>query len=108
MSEKTTPSVGDCTTTELKHKLGQVGEKCSFGLGKHRAPWLSIAARNRYTPAEENARRAAAKLNHAGYETLVAPALPYGVTDFAAGFAGAISILDALVDFGRGRMRVSG
>ena len=42
--------------------------------------------------AEENARRAASRLRAEGVEALVAPALPYGVTDFAAGFAGAVSV----------------
>lgn len=42
--------------------------------------------------SEENAKRAAAALREKGIPTLVAPGLPYGVTDFAAGFSGAISI----------------
>lgn len=36
--------------------------------------------------------RAAARLAGRGVEALVAPALPYGVTDFAEGFAGAVSL----------------
>lgn len=48
--------------------------------------------------AEENARRAALRLRAEGVFAVVAPTLPYGVTDFAEGFAGAISIpADALV-----------
>ena len=42
--------------------------------------------------AEENARRAALWLRAEGIFTVIAPSLPYGVTDFAEGFAGAISI----------------
>ncbi len=42
--------------------------------------------------AEENAHRAAQTLRAEGVSALVAPTLPYGVTDFAAGFAGSISV----------------
>lgn len=38
------------------------------------------------------ADRAAARLSDGDHRALVAPAIPYGVTDYAAGFAGAISI----------------
>ncbi len=48
----------------------------------------------------ENAERAADALRSHNIPTLVAPPLPYGVTDFAAGFDGAISIpLDTMVSF---------
>jgi creatinine amidohydrolase len=36
--------------------------------------------------------RAVVRLAHDGHTALIAPAVPYGVTDYAAGFAGAISI----------------
>lgn len=42
--------------------------------------------------AEENARRSALRLRAEGIFAVIAPSLPYGVTDFAEGFAGAISI----------------
>lgn len=45
--------------------------------------------------AEENARRAALALRGAGVFALVAPTLPYGVTDFAAGFTGATTVPQA-------------
>lgn len=49
--------------------------------------------------AEENARRAAHVLRTRDVEAVVAPTLPFGVTDFARGFAGAISIApDTLAD----------
>lgn len=49
--------------------------------------------------ASRNALQAAEALRAAGTPALVAPALPYGVTDFAAGFAGAMSLPeDALVE----------
>lgn len=47
---------------------------------------------------EGAARRAVARLDEVGVEALVAPSVPYGVTDFAQGFPGAVSLpRDALV-----------
>lgn len=49
--------------------------------------------------AEENALRAARALCAVGVPAVVVPALPFGVTDFAAGFPGALSVpADALVE----------
>jgi creatinine amidohydrolase len=45
--------------------------------------------------SEENARRAAIALRELHVEAFVAPALPYGVTDFAAGFSGALTVPEA-------------
>jgi creatinine amidohydrolase len=42
--------------------------------------------------SEEAAARAAAALGDQGVATYVAPGIPYGVTDFAEGFAGAMSL----------------
>lgn len=42
--------------------------------------------------AAHNADRAARVLLDTGIEAVVAPALPYGVTDFSEGFAGAVSL----------------
>lgn len=42
--------------------------------------------------SEGAARRAAVRLGDAGLATWIAPAVAYGVTDFAAGFSGAISV----------------
>ena len=42
--------------------------------------------------SEASAERAAARLEDAGVRPFIAPAVPYGVTDFAAGFKGAVSI----------------
>jgi creatinine amidohydrolase len=42
--------------------------------------------------SEEAADRAAATLSERGVATYVAPSVPYGVTEFAAGFAGAVSV----------------
>ncbi len=45
----------------------------------------------------ETARRAALALRERGLAAFVAPALPYGVTDYAEGFAGAISLAAPMV-----------
>jgi creatinine amidohydrolase len=42
--------------------------------------------------SDEAARRAVASLRAAGVAAWIAPSVPYGVTDFAAGFAGAIGV----------------
>lgn len=42
--------------------------------------------------ADAVARRAAARLERAGRTAVLFPALPYGVTDFAAGFAGTVTL----------------
>lgn len=44
------------------------------------------------TIAQAQARRAAEVLTEAGVRAVVLPALPYGVTRFASGFAGALSL----------------
>lgn len=43
-------------------------------------------------------RRAAERLEARGWVPLVAPAVPYGVTEFAAGFPGAISVPPAVLE----------
>ena len=56
--------------------------------------------------SEIAAERAAQRLAAAGATALVAPTIPYGVTDFAAGFAGAISIdAPALIGYLRAVVR---
>jgi creatinine amidohydrolase len=42
--------------------------------------------------SEESSRRAARALRERGVAAWIAPSLPYGVTEFAAGFAGAIGV----------------
>lgn len=42
--------------------------------------------------SEENARRAAKELENQGVKALIAPSLAYGVTEYAQGFCGAISL----------------
>jgi creatinine amidohydrolase len=53
--------------------------------------------------SDEAARRAATLLNGKGVPTYVAPAVPYGVTAYARGFSGALSVpADALTAILRG------
>lgn len=47
--------------------------------------------------ANETARRAAAKLEAAGMRAVVAPAIPFAVTDFSRGFPGRVSMPAAAV-----------
>jgi creatinine amidohydrolase len=42
--------------------------------------------------SEESSRRAARALRARGIDAWIAPSVPYGVTDFAAGFAGAVGV----------------
>ena len=42
--------------------------------------------------SEESSRRAARALRQRGVATWIAPSVPYGVTEFAAGFAGAVGV----------------
>ena len=50
--------------------------------------------------SESAAKRALPLLDEAGVCGLIAPSIPYGVTDFAEGFAGAISVsAEALTPF---------
>jgi creatinine amidohydrolase len=48
--------------------------------------------------SEEACARAAAALEEKGVKTVVAPSVPYGVTDYAAGFAGAIGVPRAALE----------
>jgi len=58
------------------------------------------------TISEEAAARAAESLNARGVPTYIAPSLPYGVTDYAAGFSGALSVpADALTSLLRAIVR---
>ena len=47
--------------------------------------------------SEESSARAARVLGERGIVTYIAPSVPYGVTDFAEGFSGAISVPSALL-----------
>ena len=93
--------LGDLSTTDLKSFVAESDSPVMLwpvGSTEPHGPHLPLATDA--ILSEHNALQAAAALRAQGISGLVAPNLPYGVTDFAAGFSGAISIPeDTLVDF---------
>ena len=94
-------NLGDLTTTDLNHFLKSADRPVLLwpvGSTEPHGPHLPLATD--IILARQNALEAARTLRTMEIDALVAPDLPYGVTDFAAGFTGAISIPeDTLVDF---------
>lgn len=85
--------LGRYSTTGLRAFLAQAKRPVVLfpvGSVEPHGPHLPLATDTMLSA--ENARRAAWVLRERGVEAVVAPALPYGVTDFAAGFAGATTI----------------
>jgi len=85
--------LGDLSTVKLDAELG--GRRPAVAL----VPVGSVEPHGPHLPlatdtiiSEAAAVRAAEKLRAQGVAAFLAPAVPYGVTDFAAGFAGAISV----------------
>ena len=74
----------------------------SASLNRHPVALLPIGATEPHGPhlplatdviiSVEVARRAADRLNRRGIEAMVLPAVPYAITEFSAGFPGALSI----------------
>jgi creatinine amidohydrolase len=92
--------LADITTEELRRELaaGPVVALVPVGSVEPHGPHLPLATDT--IISEAAADRAAARLVADGVRARVAPAVPYGVTRFAEGFAGAISVRpDALVAF---------
>lgn len=92
--------LGDLTTNELATRLavGSVVALVPVGSTEPHGPHLPLSTDARISEAV--AHRAVEKLREKGIDALVCPEIPYGVTDFAEGFAGAISIpKDVLVGF---------
>ena len=92
--------LGDLTTTELSARLaaGPVIALVPVGSTEPHGPHLPLSTDARISEAV--AHRAAERLTKEGQDALVCPEIPYGVTDFAEGFAGAISIpAEVLVAF---------
>jgi len=88
------------TTTTLRAFLDEAKRPVVLfpvGSVEPHGPHLPLATDSMLSAA--NARRAAVALRAREVEAVVAPALPYGVTDFAAGVPGATSIpADVLVN----------
>ncbi len=93
------------TTGEVRSLLeaGPVVVLVPTGSVEPHGPHLPLATDTRIS--EEASARAAALLGDRGVVSLIAPSVPYGVTDYARGFAGAVgvpaevltSLLEALV-----------
>mgnify|MGYP001414064370 CR=1 FL=1 len=101
MTEKETIFLGEIATTELNEQLEKTDKAVLLwpvGSTEPHGPHLPLATD--IILSKRNAVDAAIELRRAGVYTLVAPDLPYGVTEFAAGFSGAITVPeDTLVDF---------
>lgn len=84
--------LGELTTRELSARLaaGPVIALLPVGSTEPHGPHLPLSTDARISEAV--AHRAAERLTMEGHDALVCPEIPYGVTDFAEGFAGAVSI----------------
>lgn len=95
------------TTTEIRAALDAgrpVVALVPVGSVEPHGPHLPLATDT--IISEAAAARAVEKLDTQGFMAFVAPAVPYGVTQFAAGFAGAISVpAEALTAFLRAVVR---
>jgi creatinine amidohydrolase len=84
--------LGDLTTDALRalFDAGPVVALLPVGSVEPHGPHLPLATDTLIS--ERVVARAAERLTEAGRAVVIAPSVPYGVTDYAAGFAGAISI----------------
>jgi len=95
-------ALGDLTTDELAGALaaGRSAALVPVGSVEPHGPHLPLATDSLL--GEEASRRAAKELRARGVFACVAPTVAYGVTEYARGFAGAVSIpapaLTALLD----------
>jgi creatinine amidohydrolase len=86
-------AIGALSSEELAKHLGGSAPSVALvpvGSVEPHGPHLPLATDTLISHAA--AERAAVRLSESGVVALVAPAVAYGVTDFASGFAGAISI----------------
>lgn len=84
--------LAELTTTELRALFakGPLVALVPTGSTEPHGPHLPLATDTRIS--EEAASRAVALLSSKGVASVVAPSVPYGVTDYAGGFAGAIGL----------------
>jgi len=85
-------ALGELTTDELGAALaaGASAALVPVGSVEPHGPHLPLATDSLL--GEEASRRAAGDLRARGVFACVAPSVPYGVTDYARGFAGAVSV----------------
>jgi len=99
VNERTTGPIklGDMTTTEVRALLagGEVAVLVPVGSVEPHGPHLPLVTDTRIS--EEACARAVAVLASRGVRAVVAPSVPYGVTDYAGGFAGAVGIPAAVL-----------
>jgi len=89
----------ELSTSELEEALKQPQRSVALlplGSVEPHGPHMPLATDRLLS--EENASRAAIKLRREGLGCFVAPPLAYGVTDYAAGFCGAISLSEELYE----------
>lgn len=80
----------DTETLHMQLQAGPVVVLLPVGSVEPHGPHLPLGTDTYISQAV--AERAAAGLNELAIRTMIAPSVPYGVTDFASGFAGAISV----------------
>lgn len=92
MSAPASARLVDLTTEDVKARLarGPVALLQPVGSVEPHGPHLPLGTDT--TISEAASAHASALLASRGIDALVAPSIPYGVTDFAAGFAGAVSL----------------
>ena len=93
-----TTHLDQLTTREVEWMKDHSPWVALFPLGsvEPHGPHLPLAT-DRYL-SEENARRALDALRQDGINAWIVPSVPYGVTDFAHGFDGAISVPQGLYE----------
>lgn len=84
--------LGDLTTDEVRALVGKPPTAVLVPVGsvEPHGPHLPLATDT--VISQTASERACDALGARGVEAVVAPAVPYGVTDFAEGFAGAVSV----------------
>ena len=84
--------IGILTTDEAKHEVTSGTTVVLLPIGSIGPDGPHLPLGTDCMISETTCDRAVMRLEEDGIRTFVAPTIPYGVTDFAAGFSGAISI----------------